>query len=421
VEDPAGSEYLACGLGGVMCNPSRLSLVLAIALAFIPAGCRKPAPPEEELLAPVKVVSAKLTDDLDESTELIGATQPLPGQLSRITAPVEGHVENILTDEEGKPLVEGQRVKKHSVVVQLDDRVARANNEKLSSMLAEGNEVRKQADLAHELALLELKRLENLNTPGSSGTIPLVAKIEIEKAQLADAKSKQKASFFKEKTLKAELAAAAVQLDFYKLRAPIDGYLGAIQVVPGQTLMPGTAVAEVINLDQIDLVCFAPPNSFKKLRLDQDAVLGGIQGKVAFLGIQAQPDTGNFMVKIRFPNKDLRLRANELRSVHVQTQAKKKRWTIPEAVVMEDQDPPVVVTVVNIEKKQDKEKHEFLAGKARKLRVILGVRDREKQVVEILKLEDADHKEVPIADVRFISEGGHGLHENDLLKIAEEH
>ena len=40
----------------------------------------------------------------------------------------------------------------------------------------------------------------------------------------------------------------------------IAGRLGLIRVVPGQTLSPGTVVAEVIDLSEVDVLCFVPPS-----------------------------------------------------------------------------------------------------------------------------------------------------------------
>ncbi|HVY16169.1 MAG TPA: hypothetical protein VHB27_13170, partial [Rhodopila sp.] len=55
-----------------------------------------------------------------------------------------------------------------------------------------------------------------------------------------------------------------------------------------------------------------------------------------------------------------------------------------------------------------------------KLRALLGVRDRERHLVEILGLEDPEKKEkVSLDDVLFIIEGGHGLHSGDAVRLEE--
>jgi RND family efflux transporter MFP subunit len=379
-------------------------------------------------VAPVKTEPAEEAI-FGEWTELIGATQPLPGNAARITAPVEGHVLSVLTDDEGRPLREGQTVAKGQVVVRLDDRVARAQRDKVLAMLDELTESRKQADLAYQLAALDVDRLTKLNPPGTVETsLPLVSKIELEKAKLAvqDTESKQRAVSAKEKTLKSELRVLDVQLEFYQLRAPIAGVLGAVQAVPGQTLAVGAAVADVTDLSAIDVVCYVPPRNASRLGLDQPAWFPGKEagepdrkgpeGKITFIAAQAQADTGNVLVKVRFPQAG-KLRSNQVARVLVLTQPERKRLAIPESALMEDQDPPLVVVATDV-KTEKKEGKDVLMGKARRLIAQLGVRHRAHHDVEILGLIDPAKKEpVPVAGAQFIVEGGHGLHDDDLLRI----
>lgn len=390
-------------------------------------GCRRAAPTEEEEVppAPVKAVHAELAA-FGEWTELIGATQALPGHVARITAPVEGHVVSLLRDDKDRPVAEGQAVEKDQLIVRLDDRVATAQRDKAVAMQSELTESRTQADLAYQLASLDLDRLTKLNPPGTPETsLPLVSKIEIDKARLAqqDAQSKQRAVTAKEKTLAAELRALNVHLDYHHLRAPIKGVLGPIQVVPGQTLAVGALVAEVTDLGEIDVIAYAPPRLANKLRPGQSARFADkasdddAQGKVVFVADQAQPDTGSILVKVRFTNR-AKVRANLVTRVLVQTQADEKRQTIPTAALMEDQDPPLLVIADEVQVKKHPEHGDEQIGKARKLRAFLGIRDRAQNRVEILRLEDpATKKDVAVQEALFIVEGGHGLHDGDPLKV----
>ncbi len=143
-------------------------------------------------------------------------------------------------------------------------------------------------------------------------------------------------------------------------------------------------------------------------------------GKVVYIAVQAQADTGNFLVKVRFPNPDLRLRANTVARVGVLTQPEEQRATLPEAALMEDEDEPAVVVVEHVHEEKHEEKEETV-GEAKKLRPILGVRDREKHLVEILGLEDPEKKEkVSLDGLLFVVEGGHGLHDGDEVRIEKE-
>lgn len=407
--------------------------VLANFLSLGSVGCHKPpAPAEEEASAPVKAVAAERIA-LGEYTELLGATQPLPQHSARVTAPLEGHVLWALSDGSSTAVIEGQHVNKGQVIVQLDDRIVRANRAKTEGMLEDLQAQKRQADIALQLAQLERDRLEKL-LPGGKGTIPLISKVELEKASLVykDAEAKRNAVLAKEKSMRGDLDILDVQLEYHKLRAPIAGRLGTVQAVPGQTLSIGASVADIVDLREVDVVCIVPPDNAAKLSLDQPAWFtmtqevilprqSGPEGKVVFIPVQAQSDTGNFLAKVRFPNPDLRLRANMVVRVQVRTQPEKERLTIPEAALMEDLNQPFVVAVENVKTEKNKEGNEEKHGEAHKFRAILGVRDHERHVVEILGLEDPEKKEkVDLEGLLFVIEGGHGLQNGDTVRVEQE-
>src|SRR5579875_2663721 len=416
---------------------SRHNLVgLLVALMVLVVGCKKADPPagEEEHAAPVKWEAAEKAD-LEEWTELLGVTQPLPNHVAHISAAVGGYVLSVLPSENGKTVVEGQRVEKGQVLVQLDDRVLRANREKLLVSDPELQEQIKQAGHALELARYEVERLERLQH-SSGSSVMLVTKVEMDKARLAlkDAESKYKAAKAKEQIARAEIKALDEQLALYTLRAPIAGQLSMVHAYPGQTLAPGATIAEVVNLDDIDVLCFAPSTIVGRLRLDQvvrleeqeEAITEAVkleQGRIVFIAEQAQAETGTVAVKARFPNQHRKLRANTLVRVRVLTEKKSDCLTIPEAALLEDQEEPAVL-VVETEKKKDKDGKEEEEHHARKLVAKLGLRDRDKHRVEILGLfevEEEKKKPVPLEkDTLFIVEGGHGLEDKDLVTLKKE-
>lgn len=410
-------------------------LLFAGLLLFGPIGCQKAAPPEgeEEPKASVKAVAAERAS-LDEYMELLGTTQSLPQHAARVAAPVEGHVLWALSDGKGTAVVEGQHVEKGQVIVQLDDRIVRANRAKSQGLLDDLKAQIKQADIAVQLAQLERDRLEKL-LPGGTGAIPLVSKVELEKASLVykDAEAKRNAVLAKEKSLRAELEAMDVQIEFHKLRTPIAGQLGTVQAVPGQTLAIGATVAEVIDLDKIDVLCFVPARAVARLRLDQVALFRDVEesmsdaekveGHIVFISDQAQAETGTVAVKARFPNRARRLRANTLVRLQVQTRHKDDCLSIPEEALLEDQEKTAVL-VVETKKEKNEKGEEEEKQVVHRFQVELGVRDRAKRKVEILGLIDAKEKKLPVEkDMLFVKEGGHGLEDDDevTLKKEEEH
>jgi membrane fusion protein (multidrug efflux system) len=409
-------------------RPPHALLALTVALAGLGPGCQKvESPEEEEHAAPTKWEHPE-KGVLQEWADLLGTTQTLPNRLARVSAGIEGQVLEVLPGEGAKAVAEGQQVHAGQVLVRLDDHVVRANRDKLLAAENELEELARQAGLAVELARIEVERLDNLESGGRVAGLVPVSKVEREKARvtLLEAQSKQKAALAHQEAARAERKALEEQLSLFTLRAPIAGRLGLVHAVPGQTLAVGTVVAEVVDLDEIDVLCFVPASTVARLRLGQEARVGRAgesdeegttAGKVAYIGAQAQAETGTVAVKARFPNRDLGLRANTLRQVRVLTGSKEARFTLPEAALLEDQDPPAVLVAVPEKNDKGEEVH-----KAHKYVAVVGLRDRAKHRVELVGLRDPEtRKDVPIDEhMEFITEGGHGLEDGDLVKEEEE-
>src|SRR5262249_33377649 len=154
--------------------------------------------------------------------------------------------------------------------------------------------------------------------------------------------SKYKGIKAKEEVARADVKAIDEQLALYTLRAPIAGQLGMVHANVGQTLAAGATIAEIINLDDIDVLCFVPANTVSKLHLDQvvrieqngEAITDEVklgQGRIVFISDQAQAETGTIAVKARFSNQNRKLRGNMLVRVRVLTEKKSDCFTIPEA------------------------------------------------------------------------------------------
>jgi RND family efflux transporter MFP subunit len=400
-------------------------------LAGLPLGCGGTKAPEETPSpAPVKWMEARQMV-VKEWTELLGTTQPLPELAARITAPVEGRVVSVLQGAKGKTLVEGQPVKKGDVIVQLDARLVQANLDKMkATALKDLDEQEKQSKVAVDQARVKLNRLKKAKAQGLTVAAP-----DIQEAELAlkDAKLKLDALQTKREAAQAELKGLDVQVKLYTLTAPIDGQLGRLLVSKGQTLAVGTLVADVINIDkQIDVLCFVPPHVARRLKKGQTAQVGAVgeeatgasagpEGRVEFIADQAEVDTGNFAVKVRFPNDRLRLRANTTLRIRVQTSPKKACLTLPETAIQEDQDPPAVIVVEDYKKEKDKDDKEVEMGKARKLRVKLGIRDRVLHLVEVISLDDPEKKwKGNLETAKFVVERGQGLRNGDAIKLEVE-
>jgi RND family efflux transporter MFP subunit len=416
-----------------------LRALVLLLLAGLPLGCGRAVPGEEKAPpATVKWETAS-TNALEEWTELAGATIPLPDRYARVSAAVEGKVRTVLTGADGKPVAEGQHVEKGAVLVQLDDSIMRANIAKLEASQDVTKQEQLQAQIALEQASNDMDRVQKLKEKDAmrpAGSVPLVYPVDIEKAQFAlrDAQSKVLGAKSKLIMGEKELEALREQLKLYSLTAPIAGRVGRIQVGPGQNLSLGAIVADVVDLDgEIDVLCFAPPSLVRRLKVGQEARSGPIDqdpkkaepeaaGKIAYIADQAEPETGNFAVKVRFDNKQVHLRSNRVLRIRILTQPSRECLALPETAVMEDEETPTVVIVENIETKKNADDKEETAGVARRLQVELGLRDRVLHQVEILRLidpeKDTEKKwKGDIKEAQFVVEGGQGLQTGDAVKL----
>jgi hypothetical protein len=170
--------------------------------------------------------------------------------------------------------------------------------------------------------------------------------------------------------------------------------------------------------------------------LGQPAVTGGhekrpggpeveAEGQVVFLADQAEPETGNFAVKLRFANKEARLRANRVLRVRVLCQPGKECLSLPEAAIQEDEVTPTVVVVVDVKTVKNAEGKEETRGEARRLPVVLGLRDRRTHQVEIVRTDDPEKDPAKkwqgaIKDALFIVEDGQGVQTGDVVKLKAE-
>jgi RND family efflux transporter MFP subunit len=417
----------------------RLLWSVLLVLIVLATGCHRAAEPAEEKVPPAPVkwqAPQKLV--LEEWTELVGSTEPLPEHAARVTAPVEGRVLAVLAGAAGKPIVEGQPVQAGDVLVRLEDTLVRNQRDKAESARKILEAEREATQFAIQEAALEVRRLQELQREQEAqqgAPVKLVAPILLEKAQLAleAARARGRAEDRKLQAAQEEIAALDRQLELYTLRAPRRGRLGRLQVVAGQTLTVGAPVAEVVDIEEaIDVLCFVPAADARRLALGQPARVGGLEragqsptegseGQVVYIADQAEAETGHFAVKVRFPNRTLQLRANVVVRARVRTQPGRSGWSVPEAALIEDQDPPGLVVVEAVRTEKNAEGKEEHTATARRLRAETGLRDRVHHAVEILRLEDPEKKwQGSLEQALVVVDKGQGLQTGDAVKQQED-
>ena len=295
------------------------SCCVGLILFSLTLGCAGAKPTADETVPPAPVTwEPSLPLVLEEWTELVGSTTPLPDRIARISAPVEGRVIDILKDKSGKPVIEGQLVEAGTLLVQLDPTLIDANLAKSAAALNVLKQEEEQVKIAEKLAKVDVDRLNSIKAGGPG--LPGVSPIELKKAEIAleDATSKVMGAHYKLQAGQKDLQALQTQRQLFSICTPIRGRLGRLLVVQGQTVSVGAHIDEVVDVDdQIDVLCFVSSRVSRELALGQTARVGAlnedagtasnIDGSIVFIGPQGETDTGNIAVKIRFPNRDLGL------------------------------------------------------------------------------------------------------------------
>ncbi len=412
-------------------------------------GCRKPAEAENPAVAQVVVESPKPVT-FGEWTELVGTTQAMHNHVALVTSRVDGVVLDILPRGKKTDVAEGDIVDSDQVVVQLDDRLARANYDKAVAAQQEQIEQQSLAQIAIDQALIEVNRLDELAKSGRNGAGPnlgpLTTPIERQRADLAlkSARAQKAAADAKVHQADVDVKALDLQLSLYTIRPPISGRLSQVRVVRGQNVTAGTVIADVVDLEQVDVLCYASPRTAKDLRVGLAARFkkegeeeNPANGRVTFIAPQALAETGNFPVKVRFENDEGDLSSNMIVHIELLTKSESDRIAVPESALLEDQDPPKMIIV------ELREVNGVKALRATKLDVEIGARgsikngEESQRVVEIVKLsypkEEGDNqkasepdgqkedkkKPIDIRSVRIVVEGAQGLEDGDIVNIKK--
>jgi membrane fusion protein (multidrug efflux system) len=127
-----------------------------------------------------------------------------------------------------------------------------------------------------------------------------------------------------------EEALAAVRLGERELAerritSPASGQIEKRSVEPGETIVPGSPLAVIQVVDAVRVITYVTEKDINHLRLGSEArvTTPGVRGRtytarIESLGTKADPDTGNFAVKLAIPNTEGLLRPGMTARVSLQ-------------------------------------------------------------------------------------------------------
>lgn len=201
------------------------------------------------------------------------------------------------------------RVNKGDVLVQLDDRIERAD-------LVD-------ADAAVKLAEANLERATTLKTRGFNTETSYDQAV----AQLATARSR--------------LQRIQAIIDQKALNAPFAGIIGIPRIDPGQYLQAGTTVATLQNLDTMKVDFTVPEQAAARVKLDQPVRFGTTENDLSIsghiTGIDPRVDPQSRLVSVRAvvdDNKAANVQPGQFLRVRIDLPAEPNVLTVPQTAVV---------------------------------------------------------------------------------------
>ncbi len=327
-----------------------LASVSALALAVLVAcsgGHAEQAgmPPPEVSAAPVLIKQVSQWDEFSGRVEAVQNVELRPR--------VSGYIDKV-------NFVEGQEVKKGDVLFLIDARTYRAAYDQANAEF-----VRAQTQAA--LARSESERAQRLSTQQVISTEAW----EQKRSAAAQASANVQAA-------KAALDAAALNLEFTKVRAPIDGRAGRAMVTAGNLVTAGDAASVLTTLVSLDTVhVYFDADEATFLRYAQMARKGerpserdqalpvqiGLagedgfphEGKVDFLDNQVARSTGTIGVRALLDNRDRQFTPGLFARVRLLGSGQFQATLVDDKAVLTDQDRKYVYVVDKDGKAQRKD------------------------------------------------------------------
>ncbi|MGZ4970919.1 MAG: efflux RND transporter periplasmic adaptor subunit [Methylobacter sp.] len=222
---------------------------------------------------------------------------------SKIAAPLTGILTQIHCEE-------GQEVKKGALLFELDTRNADA-------LIA-------KAEVAVEFAQKNFARKQQLNaTDNISRKLYDEAELQLQ-------------------TSRKDLLNARTQRELLQIRAPLSGTVTAIHFKVGEAVNQNTVLADLIDLDRLDIAIHVPSQEAALLRVGQPVEINtgsaassvAIQpGKLIFIGAQIDPLTDTVLVRASL-QKGSGLRPGQFVNVRIVAEERSGRLAVPvESVV----------------------------------------------------------------------------------------
>jgi membrane fusion protein (multidrug efflux system) len=314
----------------------RIALVLC-ALAALAAGCGRKS---EQAATPVPtvVVAPVVQKDVEVASEWVGTTK------GNVNAQIYPKIQGYLIKQN---YTDGSAVKEGDLLFEIDDRQYQAAYDQAKGQLA-----REQAILVK--AQQDVKRYTPLAAEGAVSQMELDTAVQSRAAGTASVES-----------AKATLENARLNLDWTKVRSPINGVAGIANAQVGNLVSPQTLLTEVSQLDPIKVtVQISEIEYLRFAKRREEATASGTPrepvaltlvladgstynqpGRFNVAGLDVAATTGTMEIQALFPNPNNMLRPGQFAKVRAATDTIQGALVIPQRAITDLQGTNQVAVV----------------------------------------------------------------------------
>lgn len=153
-------------------------------------------------------------------------------------------------------------------------------------------------------------------------------------------------------TARGEFVTAQAQLDYSRLRSPIDGVVADRSVYPGDIAQAGTPLITIMDVSRVIIRLHLPHAQSALLRLNDDASIqvNGIQkavhGRVAVISPALDPNSTTVEVWVEAPNPDNTLQPGSSAQVEIVARTFPNATAVPHTAVLTDSSGATSVMVI---------------------------------------------------------------------------
>jgi HlyD family secretion protein len=349
----------------------KIALVLLIALIIV----------YRIHFAPVPVESCTVKTGLI-SAEAMG-TGTLEARVRATISPkISGRIAQVLVDQ-GDKIIKGQKLvllddedlRQQVEIAKAELSVARAGVEKAISGIKSAESTEKQAKASYA-------RISQLAPSGAVSVDALEKSLQQMEVAQAELNQTQSAKIEAEKLVakaEASLQFAQAQLAYTVVCAPFDGLIVRRNREPGDVVVPGSMVLEMISLDELWISAWVDETLLNQLEVGQASKIVfrsdpevELPGKAARISPQADRETREVLVDVAIDRMPDIWAVGQRAEVYIETARKENVFVIPQRVVVWRQQQPGVFVIDN--------------GRAYWRKIVTGIEGKENvEVVEGLR------------------------------------